>query len=69
MQSKGLSAAGRARRSTLQNLILPSGTAKIGQIEYDVELNGSPRTVAELNDLPDQDVSGTPRSTCAMWRR
>jgi multidrug efflux pump subunit AcrB len=32
--------------------VLPSGTAKIGQFEYDVDLNASPRTVAELNDLP-----------------
>ncbi len=35
-----------------QNLILPSGTSKIGQYEYDVETNGSPLTTAELNDLP-----------------
>ena len=32
--------------------MLPSGTSKIGQFEYDIGLNGSPRTVAELNDLP-----------------
>src|SRR3989441_1283281 len=35
-----------------QNSVLPSGTAKIGEFEYDVAMNGSPRTVAELNDLP-----------------
>ena len=36
-----------------QNLVLPSGTRlKIGQFEYDVDLNASPRTVAELNNLP-----------------
>ena len=35
-----------------QNLILPSGTAKIGQFEYDVDMNSSPPTVAELNNLP-----------------
>jgi CzcA family heavy metal efflux pump len=35
-----------------QNLILPAGTTKIGPTEYNVELNGSPRSVAELNDLP-----------------
>ena len=42
-----------------QNLILPAGTAKIGALEYDVDLNGSPRTVAELNDLPIKTVNGT----------
>src|SRR2546426_1161917 len=31
---------------------LPPGTAKTGEFEYDVAMNGSPRTVAELNDLP-----------------
>src|SRR5439155_1235705 len=31
---------------------LPPGTAKISEFEYDVAMNGSPRTVAELNDLP-----------------
>jgi multidrug efflux pump subunit AcrB len=33
-------------------LILPAGTAKIGPTEYNVEMNGTPQTVAELNDLP-----------------
>ena len=42
-----------------QNLILPSGTSKIGQFEYDVDLNGSPQTVAELNDLPIKTVGNT----------
>ena len=42
-----------------QNLILPSGTAKIGQTEYDVEVNGSPRILEELNNLPVKRVNGT----------
>ena len=42
-----------------QNLILPSGTAKIGSLEYDVEMNGSPKTVPELNDLPIKTVNNT----------
>ena len=52
MQSKGLSAADVVNAVSVQNLILPGGTAKIGQFEYDVDLNGSPKTVEELNDLP-----------------
>jgi hypothetical protein len=35
-----------------QNLILPGGTAKIGTLEYNVNLNGSTATVEALNDLP-----------------
>src|SRR6266576_1491287 len=42
-----------------QDLILPTGTAKLGQLEYNVEMNGSPRTVAELNDLPVKSVNGS----------
>ena len=42
-----------------QNLILPSGTAKLGRLEHQVELNASPQTIAELNDLPIRTVNGT----------
>jgi multidrug efflux pump subunit AcrB len=41
-----------------QNLILPTGLVKIGTLEYDVALNGSPRSVKELNDLPVRTVAG-----------
>ena len=41
-----------------QNLILPSGTSKIGRMEYDVELNSSPQKLEELNDLPVKMVNG-----------
>jgi multidrug efflux pump subunit AcrB len=52
LQSKGLSPSDVVSAVNLQNIILPSGTAKIDQFEYDVDLNAAPRTVAELNDLP-----------------
>jgi multidrug efflux pump subunit AcrB len=52
LQSKGLSAADVVAAVSQQNLILPSGTAKIGASEYDFEINASPKTVPELNDLP-----------------
>jgi multidrug efflux pump subunit AcrB len=52
LQSKGLAPQDVLTAVQTQNLILPSGTAKMGQFEYDVRLNGSTRTVAELNDLP-----------------
>src|SRR5262249_16223986 len=44
---------------SVQNLILPSGTAKIGALEYDVDTNASPQTVAELNNLPIKTVGST----------
>ena len=59
LQSKGLSPSDVVNAVTAQNIILPGGTSKIGQFEYDVDLNGSPRTVAELNDLPIKAARGT----------
>src|SRR5436309_6992132 len=58
LQSKGLSPVDIVNAMNQQNLILPTGTAKLGQLEYNVEMNGSPRTVAELNDLPVKTVKG-----------
>ena len=52
LQSKGLSATDVVNAVNLQNIVLPSGTAKIGQFEYDFKVNAAPRTVQELNDLP-----------------
>ena len=59
LQSKGLSPQDVLNAVSRQNVVLPSGTAKIGQSEYDVRLNASPRTVAELNDLPIKQLGGT----------
>ena len=60
LQSKGLSGADIVTAIGQQNLVLPSGTAKIGQFEYNVDLNASPKSVAELNDLPVKVVNNTP---------
>jgi CzcA family heavy metal efflux pump len=56
LQAKGLSPQDVLNAVTNQNLVLPGGTAKIDQFEYDVRVNSSPRTVAELNDLPIKQV-------------
>src|ERR1700716_2922852 len=58
LQSKGLSAVDVVNAVNAQNLILPTGTAKLGPLEYMVEMNGSPQTVNELNDLPVKTVNG-----------
>ena len=59
LQSKGLSPADVVNAVALQNLILPAGTAKIGSYEYQVDLNGAPQTVQELNDLPIKTVGNS----------
>jgi multidrug efflux pump subunit AcrB len=59
LQAKGISPADVVNAVSQQNLILPAGTSKIGQFEYDVDLNSSPVRVAEMNDLPIKAVNGT----------
>ncbi|HWJ35287.1 MAG TPA: efflux RND transporter permease subunit [Steroidobacteraceae bacterium] len=52
LQARGLSPLDVVNAVNAQNLILPGGTAKIGALEYNVNLNGSTRDVEALNDLP-----------------
>ncbi len=52
LQAKGLSPYEVVTAVANQNLILPSGTAKIGQFEYDVDMNYSPKSVAEISQFP-----------------
>ncbi len=59
LQSKGLSPGDVVNAINTENLILPTGTSKIGQFEYDVGLNASPETVQELNDLPVKAVGNS----------
>lgn len=58
MQARGLSPLDVVNAVNAQNLILPGGTAKIGAREYNVTMNGSPATVAELNDMPLKATAG-----------
>ncbi len=41
-----------------QNLIVPSGTAKIGDTEYAVQMNNSTDTIEAMNDFPIKRVGG-----------
>ncbi len=59
LQANGLTPADIVNAVNAQNLILPAGTAKIGPLENSVEMNGTPQTIAELNDLPVKTVNGT----------
>ena len=58
MQARGLTAADVISAVNAQNLILPSGTAKIGQFEYQLGINASPPTITDLNNLPIKTVNG-----------
>src|SRR3954464_12816828 len=59
LQARGLAPADVVNAVNLQNLILPSGTAKFAGTEYTVRMNGSPEAIAALNDLPVKTSGGT----------
>ncbi len=44
---------------SLQNLILPTGTVKVGTREYLIHLNSSPELVSAINDVPIKTVNGS----------
>jgi CzcA family heavy metal efflux pump len=56
LQAKGLSPGDVLSAVAAQYQVTPSGTAKISQFEYDVQINGTPSTVSQLNDLPIKTV-------------
>ncbi len=58
LQARGLAPADVVNAINAQNLILPSGSVKLGAIETTVRLNGSPDSVAGLNDLPVRTQNG-----------
>jgi multidrug efflux pump subunit AcrB len=58
LKAKNLAPADVINAINAQNFAYPSGTAKIGATEYDIELNTSPRVLDELNDLPIKTVNG-----------
>ena len=58
LQSKGLSPADVVNTIAAQNLILPSGTIKIGHFEYQLESNAAPLSTEGLNNLPIREVNG-----------
>ena len=59
LQAKGLSPIDIVNAVNAQNLILPTGTAKMGALEYNVEMNASPTSVQQLNNLPVKTVNGS----------
>jgi len=52
MQEKGVSATDVLQAVNAQNLVIPTGTVKIGPKEYDVRTNAAARSLAELTNIP-----------------
>lgn len=59
LQARGLSAQDVADALAQQNVIIPAGTQKIGDIEYAIDLNNSPDAVNKIAAFPVRAVNGT----------
>jgi multidrug efflux pump subunit AcrB len=59
LKARGLTPQDVVNAVGAQNLVLPGGTAKVGGLEYDVEVNTSPSVLEELNELPVRTVGNT----------
>jgi len=59
LQAYGLSASDVVNAVNAQSVILPGGDIKMGHIDYPVETNSSPTSIAALNDLPIKTVNGS----------
>src|ERR1700723_577253 len=58
LQAYGLSASDVVNAVNAQNIILPAGDVKMGHIDYPVETNSAPTSIAALNGLPIKTVNG-----------
>jgi len=56
--SRGLTPLDIVNAVNTQNLTLPSGTAKIGDVQYTVRTNATPATINDLNMLPVKFANG-----------
>jgi CzcA family heavy metal efflux pump len=59
LQAYGLQPNDIVNAVNAQNIVLPSGTIKLGSLEYNVEMNGTPQTIEELNELPVKTTNGS----------
>lgn len=57
--AKGLTPTDVVNAVNTQNLILPAGTIKLDDLEHSVRLNGSPDSIAGLNELPVKTINGS----------
>ncbi len=59
LRANGLSANDVVTAISAQNLVLPAGTEKIGDLEYFIKLNASPTQIDDLNSVPIRARNGT----------
>ena len=60
LYANGLSAFDVGNALAATNVVIPSGTAKMGNYEYNVDLNMSVPKVSDFNRLPIKYLNGAP---------
>lgn len=60
LASRGLSPADVVNALQASDVILPAGTARMGNLQYNVLTNSSPRSVSEFNTIPIKVVGSAP---------
>ncbi len=60
LQANGMTPTDVINAIANQNVIVPSGLAKIGDLQYPIRLNAAPEALSDLNKLPIRVVNGTP---------
>jgi multidrug efflux pump subunit AcrB len=60
LYANGLSPVDIGNALSTTNVVIPSGTARMGNYEYDVDLNMNPSKVSEFNRLPIKVTNGIP---------
>src|ERR1700678_1934623 len=58
LQARGLSPNDVVNAISVQNLILPSGTVKVGTFEYQLATTSAPNSTQGMNDMPIKSVNG-----------
>ena len=60
MTAKGVSPNDVVQALQTSNVLVPAGSARIGNIDYNVSLNSSPPTVDQFNGMPLRVIRGVP---------
>ena len=60
LQANGLTPTDVINAVANQNVVVPSGLAKFGNIQYPIRLNAAPDKISDLNEIPIKVVNGTP---------
>jgi len=58
LQARGLTPSEVADALQLQNVIVPAGDVKVGQKDYAIDINNTPRVLSAIEDFPIKQIDG-----------